>query len=131
MILVDSCVLLDVLHGSEHWKASLRTLEKLSAKHELCINEIIYTEIAPSFNKEKKLQSFLEDVGISLERCPWESLYTAGLLWKEYRDRGGPRRRRILPDFIIAAHVLGGAEALVTRDSYFDAFDGLRTVSPS
>ena len=56
----------------------------------------------------------------------------AGGSWRSYRRAGGPRERMIA-DFLIAAHVLEQADALLTRDRGFTRayFGELAVIDPS
>jgi hypothetical protein len=56
----------------------------------------------------------------------------AGRLWRRFRDSGGVRRDRIVPDFPVGAHALERADALPTRDRgfYRRYVKGLQVVEP-
>jgi len=48
-----------------------------------------------------------------------EILWRAGEVWNDYRSRGGKRKDRILPDFLIGAFTSIKAEWIITRDKDF------------
>ena len=56
----------------------------------------------------------------------------AGRRWKAFRSRGGPRRERVVADFLVGSHALLCADALLTRDRgfYRTEFSGLRVLEP-
>ena len=59
----------------------------------------------------------------------------AGKAWKEYRSRGGSRKR-IVSDFLIASHALNQADRLLTRDrgfyrSYYQKLQVVDSSSPT
>jgi len=60
----------------------------------------------------------MDAIGVSFSPLAVEAAAAAGIAWKEYRSRGGPRVR-VLPDFLIGAHALHQADRLLTRDPRF------------
>ena len=71
------------------------------------------------FDKQTSLDTFLKETGISMKPFTSEILWKAGEAWNEYRSRGGKRKDRILPDFLIGAFTSMRAEWIVTRDKGF------------
>jgi len=53
-------------------------------------------------------------------------------LWRSFRQSGGVRRDRIVPDFLVGAHAVERADALLTRDRgfYRRYFKGLQIIEP-
>ena len=56
----------------------------------------------------------------------------AGEMQRRYRQRGGGRRDRTIPDFLVGAHAMLQCSALITRDGGFfrDYFKGLKVIVP-
>jgi hypothetical protein len=56
----------------------------------------------------------------------------AGEMWGQYRARGGDRKR-VIADFLIAAHAKVQCDRLLTRDRGFsrDYFGDLAVIDPS
>lgn len=132
-MLVDTCILLDILTGSPLAESSLRALERIPAGNGgATINPIIYAEVARFFTLREKsqpeLDDFLKQAGIHPAEIPLAACWRAAEL---AATAGLSRRERILPDYLIVAHALisGG---LLTRDQGLRTFArfGLKILSP-
>ena len=116
---VDTNILLDVfLPDPEFGKRSSSALEKAYSQGSLVINEIIYAELAPQFERQGLLDEVLGKLGIRTVVIDTETAFLAGRVWKEY-PRSGGKRNRILADFLIGAHARLRADGLLTRDRGF------------
>ena len=116
---VDTNILLDVfLPDPEYGEKSSGALEKAFNQGSLIINEIVYAELAPQFDRQGILDEVLGKLGIRTVIIDNEAAFMAGRVWKEYRKSGG-KRNRILADFLIGAHARLKAERLLTRDRGF------------
>ena len=60
----------------------------------------------------------MDRLGVAFSPFAEETAFTAGDLFLSYRKTGGGRTRMI-PDFMIAAHALCQANALLTADADF------------
>ena len=72
------------------------------------------------------------DTSVLLDVLGADAAVEAGRRWKAFRARGGPRRDRVIADFLVGAHALLAADVLLTRDRgfYRSAFSGLRVMEP-
>lgn len=133
MVLVDSCILIDILTNDEQFaEASASTLEAVADRHRLAINPLIFAEIsagAPS------LEAAEQDVPASrFERLdlPYPAGFLAGRAFARYRRAGGTRRSP-LADFYIGAHAAILGCAIVTRDvtRFRTYFSSVELIVPS
>ena len=132
MILVDSCVLIDVLVNDTRWVDwSQRQLDAASLAHPLIINPVIYAELSVRFDRIEDTNKMLDSARISLKEIPREALFLAGKAFQSYRKRGGTRTGT-LPDFFIGAHAAVLGMPLLTRDTarYEAYFPGIELISP-
>ncbi len=132
MILVDSNVLIDVTSRDARWAQwSVTQLDAARHNEGLCINGIVYAEVAPGFRRLEAVDAFLRDARIELQETTREMLLKAGLVHQSYRDRGG-RRDRVLPDFLIGAQAAVARHAILTRDPrrYRTDFPDVRLITP-
>ena len=113
---IDTNVLIDILNrdptfASESW-------DRLMNAHrhgELIICDIVYAELVSAKSDRSALDEELRDLHVRPSPADFDIAYEAGLRWARYRRAGGPRTR-VLPDFLIGAHAIIRANALLTRD---------------
>lgn len=132
MILVDTCVLVDVIEEDPIWSGwSQSTLEEWARRGPVCINPVVYAELSPDFDDPAALNGLLGKAGIEYREIPREALFLAARAHQAYRRRGG-ERSGVLPDFFIGAHARVLDAPLLTRDPrrFRAAFPDLALVTP-
>lgn len=132
MILVDSCVVIDVLENDRRWADwSQAQLETWSARGPLLINAVIYAELAAYASSKESLEAEIAAAGLVLREVPRDALFLAGRAHAAYRRRGGTRAG-VLSDFLVGAHAAVLPVPILTRDvGRFRAyFPTVKLVSP-
>jgi predicted nucleic acid-binding protein len=133
VILVDTCVLIDVFDADPRWSDwSRRQLDAWSNRGPLLINPVIYSELAADFDTIESLDAVLDQAGLDLRELPREALYVAGKAHLRYRHRGGTRTG-VLSEFFIGAHASVLNVPVLTRDTTrYRAYSGqLRLIAPT
>lgn len=131
-VLVDSNVLIDILHRDPDWiRWSRAQVEFLGAGATLIINPIIYAEVSVAFPNRGSVEESLPALLYKREALPWEAAFAAGKAFLQYRRSGGAKRSP-LPDFYIGAHAQTRNYRLLTRDPgrYRSYFPDLEIVAP-
>jgi hypothetical protein len=87
--------------------------------------------LLPHFGDAHELEALLIELRIEVISTEIAVGRVAGLGWRVYRQRGGPRER-IVTDFIIGAHAQVHTGRLLTRDDGFfrTYFANLEVVCP-
>jgi len=132
MILVDSCVVIDVLENDRKWADwSQMQLELWSARGPLLISPVIYAELAAYARSKESLEAEIATAGLLMREMPRDALFLAGRARAAYRRRGG-LRTGILADFMVGAHAAVAGFPLLTRDRrrYAAYFPSLALVTP-
>lgn len=132
MILVDTCVLVDVTADDPVWRDwSIDQLARWSLRGPLLIDPIVFSEWCSDFDTFEAANAALQDFGLQWDELPHEALFLAAQAHRLYRRRGGTRPM-VLPDFLIGAHAAVRRVPLLTRDRRrFDAyFNDLEIVTP-
>ena len=130
--LVDSNVLLDVLHEDDEWLDwSASTLARSASDGPLVINPVIYAEVCCGYDEIEAVDAALPAEYFRREPLPWAAGFLASRAFVSYRRRGGGRRSP-LPDFYIGAHAALAGYTLLTRDPrrYRTYFPKLRILAP-
>jgi predicted nucleic acid-binding protein len=131
---VDSSVLLDVLSGDEKFgEASRLALKSAYAQGPLLACDIVWAEVSATFGDERPCGPILSRLGLDFEPVSIAAAERAGRTWRSYRAHKGPRRDRMIADFLIGAHALDSADRLLSRDRGFfrTYFRELVLVDPS
>ena len=110
---VDSSVLFDIVKGEPGAVAATRALETALARGSLCVCAVVVAELGRYFNSGDDLKAFLADCQIDHEAISLEAALEAARIMRAYARNKGPRER-VAPDFLIGAHALMQADALLT-----------------
>jgi predicted nucleic acid-binding protein len=130
--LVDSCVLLDVITGDEHWADwSARQIATAMDAGRVVINPLIYAEVSVGYETLEDLDELLPAGDYEREPLPYSAGFAAGKAFLMYR-RGGGDKRSPMPDFYIGAHAAVAGYQLLTRDvgRYRTYFPGVAIIAP-
>ncbi len=128
---VDSSVLFDIVKGAPGAAAAQAALEAALATGGLCACAVVIAELGRYFSRDDALLAFLRDCQIDHDPMTTDTAVGAARIMRSYARAAGPRER-VAPDFLIGAHALHQADALLTTDGSFyrQYFKGLTVVSP-
>jgi len=131
-VLVDSCVVLDLVDPDGAWfEWSVATLETLDAGAVLIIDPVVYAEVSVGFERIEVLEAVLARLNLAYREPPREASFLAGKAFLRYRRSGGTKTG-VLPDFFIGAHAAVAGYRLMTRDvrRFATHFPTLKLIRP-
>ena len=132
MILVDTCVLIDVAEGDPRWSEwSEEQLARWSGRGPVVLTPMVFAEWSVMFPHVDAVENAVERFRLTWQELPRAALFLAAQAHKAYRRRGGTRAM-VLSDFLIGAHAAVANVPILTRDRRrFDTyFNGLEIVAP-
>ena len=120
---LDTNIIAGIWSGTPEGRAdrlSLQTMQK--SGQELMVCGVVYAELAAYPGMDRgAVDTFLEATAITLDlqmpEAAWQAAADANHAYQLRRRRsGGGAAKRVLPDFLIGAHALHRAAALMTRN---------------
>lgn len=115
---VDSSVLFDIVKGAPGANAAQAALESALAHGGLCVCAVVVAELGRYFSNEQSLLAFLQACQIDHDPMSINTALEAARIMRGYARNKGPRERTA-PDFLIGAHAIRQADALLTTDAGF------------
>jgi predicted nucleic acid-binding protein len=128
---VDSSVLFDILKGGSRVAAAQASLEAALARGSLCVCAVVVAELGRYFASPQDVRDFLSDCQIDHDPFSLDAALEAARIMRTYARNKGPRER-VAPDFLIGAHAMQQADALLTCDAGFfrNYFNGRAVSTP-
>ena len=132
---VDSSVLLDVLlPDPDFGPASAAVLREAIDSGVVVACEVVWAEVRAVFSNDEQFGQAIKKLGIEFDAINSQSAAMAGSLWRQCRSGAKKSARsHLIPDFLIGAHALLQAEALLSRDRgfYRQYFSRMKLIDPS
>lgn len=122
MVLVDTSIWIDYFKGKE----SARLLNELIDDNEICVNELVLSELIPSI--EHRGEHGLKDMLFSITNVPLSVDWHAIRSMQLKNLRNGINNVGI-PDLIVAQNAIDNGLALLSSDKHFtlmSAFHGFK-----
>ena len=128
---VDSSVLFDILKGAPGAAAAQKSLEAALAHGSLCVCAVVVAELGRYFANGQDMRDFLAACQIDHDPLSMDAALEAARIMRSYARNKGPREC-VAPDFLIGAHAIKQADALLTTDAGFfrHYFAGLNVIAP-
>jgi len=132
-VAVDSSAIFAVLKGEADHEEWLNLMIRLAREGvQLVACDVVWAEIAGFYVEEWKLRKDMADFEIHFDALDLATCFTAGRMFKAFKQNSTCSRIRILPDFLIGAHALKQTQGLITSDRGYmrTHFQDLRIIEP-
>ena len=131
-LLLDTCVILDILDRDSHWHSWAKDqFREFTKTHDPVINPIIFSELCAGMESPEAVLNLLNRLKISEQSLNHETLFLAAKAFIKYRKRGG-QKTGVLPDFYIGAQAAVCNYPLISRDKgrYTSYFPSVQVIMP-
>ena len=135
---IDTNIIYDIFFDDTVYsQPDIDFLNSLSPLDSLIACDVVWAEASAGFADKSAFRRQMAAFDIDFSPMPEAATIRAGEIWKKARLEAARKkealRLAIVPDFLIGAHALECADALVTRDRGFMRrwFSDLKIVDPS
>ena len=136
---LDTNIIYDILLADPQFGPSSRDFSAALCENgdSLIVCDVVWAEASAAFNNKAAFARQMAKLGINFSPMPEKAAVRAGGIWRLARatahSSAAKQRLAIIPDFLIGAHAMECADALVTRDRGFmrKYFAGLKIIDPS
>jgi predicted nucleic acid-binding protein len=128
---VDSAVLIDLFQQEPKWASRAATaLDRAIAAGRVVVCDIVWAEVAGRFASEALLASAMAELTVEFDAIDEAAATRAGRLWRRFRDSGGVRRDRIVPDFPGRRTCAERADPVDRDRGFYRRYSGTAVISP-
>ena len=131
---VDTNVLLDIfLNDPTFASASARAMRQCLDEGSLIVCDVVWAEIMSVFPEDRLFNHAKDTQHITFSTLTAAAAARSGRLSSSDREKNIPRHKRVIADFLVAAHAQECADRLLTRDRgfYRSYFKGLKLFDPA
>ena len=135
---IDTNIIYDIFFDDPVYsQPDIDFLDSLSPLDSLIACDVVWAEASAGFADKSAFRRQMAAFGIGFSPMPEAATIRAGEIWKLARQEAARKkesfRLAIVPDFLIGAHAMECADAIITRDRGFMRkwFADLRIVDPS
>ncbi len=110
---------------------SVLQLQACKANGPAIISDVVYCEFSIGMATQADVDAAVSQFGLERLRGSDAALFRAGVAYKLYRSRGGPKTN-VLPDFIIGAiaEVAGAPLVTINAKDFVGYFTNLKLITP-
>ena len=125
-------MLLDVFDGDTRFgPASRAALRAAFDAGPLVACDVVWAEVRAHFGDDGAFERAVDLLGLRFDAIKRDTARAAGRLWRESRAHSDQQRTRRVADFLVGAHAVSQADALLSRDrGFYRRYFRLRLIDP-
>ena len=103
---LDSMVLIDLFQQEPEGAARAATaIDHAIRSGRVVACDVVWAEVAGRFASEETMAEAMAELSVEFDAIGEAAATKAGRMWRSFRQTGGGRRDRIVPDFLVGARV--------------------------